>query len=520
MPNILSSGSKTPTSLCKNILILRSLPYSSGPAKLPFQRPAEQCRTFTSEAVEKVIKDMTSRMKDPDLARLFENAMPNTLDTTVAWHKDGTAEQHIELKPKRGIPARSNWDGPQSFIVTGDINACWIRDSTNQVRPYMALASKDSKIFNLILGLINTQVEMVIQSPYCNAFQPPPVSHLPPSQNGFDDIIHPITEPSVVFECKYELDSLGNFLALSNSFYEHTESAQYLTPRWYQALENVLDVIDQQSQSTFNPTTGAFRKNEYIFRRQTNQGTETLPLSGVGNPFANDTGLVRSAFRPSDDATILPLLIPSNAMMAVELKRTAKVLRKAGKSVLAQNLEKISERISSGVWEYGVFKHKVFGEVFAYEVDGYSSHITMDDANLPSLLSLPLLGFLEVDDPVYQNTRKMLLSKTSNPYYLQGPEFKGIGGAHIGFEHAWPMSLLVQIYTSSDDNEINQCLGLVLNSSQLGLVHESVHVDHMKDWTRGWFSWANSLLAEVFLDLARRKPHILFGEGAQPFVIE
>jgi uncharacterized protein len=109
--------------------------------------------------------------------------------------------------------------------------------------------------------------------------------------------VHPAYEPSKVFECKYELDSLAHFLALSNTFYNHTQSIDFLNSRWYAALDTVLSVIDAQSKSTFNPDTGRFSKNEYTFRRRTDQGTETLPLSGVGNPLKSGTGLVRSAFR-------------------------------------------------------------------------------------------------------------------------------------------------------------------------------------------------------------------------------
>ncbi len=280
----------------------------------------------------------------------------------------------------------------------------------------------------MILGAINTQSEYVIESPYCNAFQPPPISGLPISQNGQDDVVHPVYEPSFVFECKYELDSLAHFLALANDFNDHTGSTEFMTPRWYLALETLLNVLEQQSMSTFDPETGRYRRNEYTFNRNTNTGTETLSLKGVGNPLNNGTGLVRSAFRPSDDATILGFFIPANAMIAVELKRTAAILQSVGKSVLAQTVEGWSQTITDGVWEHGVVRHRVFGDVFAYEVDGYGSSILMDDANYPSLLALPLMGFLKSDDKTYQNTRRMLLAKSSNPYYLVGREFQGIGG--------------------------------------------------------------------------------------------
>lgn len=314
------------------------------------------------------------------------------------------------------------------IYFTGDINAEWLRDSTNQLLQYQPLGKKDPKIFSLILGAINTQSEYVIESPYCNAFQPPAPSHLAPSQNGQEDSVHPAYEPSFVFECKYELDSLAHFLALGNTFHNHTGSTDFLTPRWYKALDTVLTVLDQQSQSTFDPATSRFQQNEYTFRRRTDQGTETLPLSGVGNPLNHGTGLVRSAFRPSDDATILGFYIPANAMMAVELKRTAAILAAAGKPVLSQTLEKRAQLITDGIWEHGVVTTKKFGRVFAYEVDGYGSQIMMDDANVPSLLALPIMGFVDSSHHIYKNTRKMLLAKSSNPYFLEGKAFKGIGG--------------------------------------------------------------------------------------------
>lgn len=250
--------------------------------------------------------------------------------------------------------------------------------------------------------------------------------------------MHPAYEPSFVFECKYELDSLAHFLALANDFFEHSGSTDHMTARWYLALETLLEVLEQQSQPTFNPETGRYQKNVYTFQRNTNTGTETLNLQGVGNPLNNGTGLVRSAFRPSDDATTLGFFVPANAMMAVELKRTAAMLTAAGDKSFARRLSRWSKSITDGIWEHAVVHHKKFGDVFAYEIDGYGSSILMDDANYPSLLALPLMGFLKADDPTYQNTRKMLLAKDSNPYYLTGRDFHGIGGKSCDHPHvAW-----------------------------------------------------------------------------------
>nr|ARK07240.1 putative secreted effector protein CSEP032 [Podosphaera xanthii] len=487
-------------------------PSSTGPMKLPFQRPSINCRTFFSSLVEKVIREVTERMIDKDLARLFENAFPNTLDTTIKWHDDGS-------KGKSG--SNHKWAGAQSFVVTGDINAEWLRDSTNQLLQYQPLAKNDLGIYNVILGAINTQVEYVIESPYCNAFQPPPASNLPASPSGQNDVVHPAYEPSFVFECKYELDSLAHFLSLANTFHNHTGSVEFITPRWYQALNTILTVLDQQSQSTFDPESGKFRENTYTFRRKTDQGTETLPLSGVGNPLNFNTGLVRSAFRPSDDATILGFFIPANAQIAVELKKTAEILKLNGKNTaLADKLAKRAQVITEGVWEHGVINHKKYGKVFAYEVDGYGSQIIMDDANVPSLLALPILGFVDKTNEVYQNTRRMLLERFGNPYYLVGSDFHGIGGPHVGLQHAWPMSLLIQAMTSDNDDEIKGCVSAVLSSSLHGLVHEAIDVNSIRTFTRPWFAWANSVFAQTILDLAKRKPHLIFGPGAESYVMQ
>jgi meiotically up-regulated gene 157 (Mug157) protein len=368
--------------------------------------------------------------------------------------------------------------------VTGDINAEWLRDSTNQLAQYQPLAKKDKKLEILILGAINTQSEFVIESPYCNAFQPPPPSGLSPSSNGQMDTVHPVYEPSFVFECKYELDSLAAFLSLGNQFYAHTKNRDFLTKRWFFALETLLTVLDAQAKGTFDDETAAYIRNEYTFQRGTNTGTETLNLGGIGNPLNNGTGLIRSAFRPSDDASILGFFIPANAMMAVELNRTANILEEVGgHAAVVTDLRSRSGLIKAGIWNHAVVEHAVWGKVFAYEVDGYGSHIFMDDANLPSLLSLPLLGFVDADHEVYVNTRKMILSKQGNPYFLTGQHFSGVGGPHIDLVHAWPMSVLTQAMTSKDDDEILKCLTLVGNASALGLINESVNVDFRSDST-------------------------------------
>lgn len=468
-------------------------PFSKGPLELPFQRPSEKCRTFTSTAVEKVISDLNSRIADPDLARLFENCFPNTLDTTVRWHHPGA--------------------DPQTFIVTGDIDALWLRDSHKQVNVYSGLAAQDSKIRGLILGTINTQSDYVISHPYCNAFHPPPQSGLRFNYNNENDMVYPRVNLNIVFECKYEIDSLASFLGIANDYYSATADLSFVSPSWLKALARLLRVLQEQAISTYSET-GQKLPNYYTFRRRTDTGTETLNLAGAGNPVNRNTSLIRSAFRPSDDATIYQFFIPGNAFMSIELKRTAKLLNILDHKELAEKLHTLGEDIERGIYEHGTYEHPTFGRVFAYEIDGYGSVSIMDDANTPSLLSLPDMGFVSRDNEIYLNTRKMILSKTGNPYYLKGEFFEGVGGPHIGTRFAWPMSHLVAIRTSDNDTEIAHSLDLVKKSTAgLGLMHESVNVDLPHSFTRSWFAWCNSEFAKTILDLAERKPHLIFGPG-------
>jgi len=496
------------------------------------------CRKFKSPDVEQVIQDLYPRLKDRDLAHIFQNAFPNTLDTTVLWHVDGKTT-HAEKSKQIRYKDNAQWTGAQSFIVTGDINAEWLRDSTNQLAQYQLLAKTAPDISNLIRGAIATQAEFVIESPYCNAFQPPGPSGLGPSYNGQQDSVHPIYEPSTVFECKYELDSLANFLSLANQYHSATGSTAFLTKRWFLALRTLIEVLQAQSLPTFTDETHKHHINEYTFNRWTNVGTETLNLRGAGNPLANHTGLIRSSFRPSDDATILQFLIPSNAMISVELNRTATLLTTflstlpnstpesdtKGIKAYISICSTLSSRIRTGIFTHAVITHPTFGQVFAYETDGYGSTILMDDANIPSLLSLPLLGFIDANHEIYKNTRAMVLSTRGNPYFLTGPAFTGIGGPHIGLTNAWPMSVLVQAMTSNNDSEIFECLERVKNVSVFGLINESVDVRVGVDartgmgMTRSWFAWANSVFAQTVLWLAEERPHLVFEEAGEKYVV-
>lgn len=469
---------------------------------LPMMRPRVDCRTFHSEALEYLIEDLKSKMKDPDLARLMENTLPNTLDTTILWHKPSSGSSGPE---------------PQTFIVTGDIHAEWLRDSARQLSVFQPLVRYDQKLKDLIKGAINTQANYILIAPYCNAFHPPVGSGVRKAPSAVDDV-KPKPDWARVFECKYEIDSLASFLTLTNEYLENSGfDLSVIDKNWSKAYQKLLSVLIEQSLPLFDPETGYLLPVFYSFKRNTNIGTETLPLDGTGNPVNFNTGLVRSAFRPSDDATILQFFVPGNVHVLSELKRTLRnvLLSKD----LAVNLEwctdktkKLITNIERGLKNHAVVEHSIWGKVFAYEVDGYGGQILMDDANLPSLLSLPEMNFVSVQDEVYKNTRQMILSKSGNPYYLKGPHFEGIGGPHIGTKNAWPMSLIMAIRTSTDDEEIVKNLLIILQTTAgLGMLHESVNVNsaHGNDYTRPWFAWCNSEFGKTILYLAENKPHLI-----------
>lgn len=479
----------------------RHPPFSKGPLQLPYMRPPPECRTFKSQAVEELIESFRARMKDADLFRIFENALPNTLDTTILWF-DSDHETP---------------NNPRTFISTGDIHAEWLRDSARQLSVYQKLIPKDDNLKQLIKGAILQQAEYIKLAPYCNAFQPPLHSKVTRKPSTIDNVT-PVPPWKHVFECKWELDSLASFLTLSNEYLANSIDTSLLENELFvDALFQIARILSRESASTFSDE-GTVLPFPYSFRRNTDIGSETLPLSGTGNPVNSYSGLVRSAFRPSDDACIYQFLIPSNIHLLVELQKLVPYLQRYNdppvmSSTLSAVFEKFIQNIESGIQQHAIINHKKYGKVYAFEVDGYGGVNIMDDANLPSLLSLPDLGYGSVDDEIYQNTRKMILSVTGNPYFLKGKYLQGIGGPHVGLFHAWPMSLLVQIRTSNDDDEIMQLLEMVKSTTAgLGLMHEGVQVNSYngKIFTRPWFSWCNSEFGKTILDLADRKPWLIF----------
>ncbi|KAF1364403.1 hypothetical protein EJ07DRAFT_162184 [Lizonia empirigonia] len=475
-------------------------PLSSGINQLAYQRPSEECRTFKSQGLEDTITRLETVIKDPDLYRLFQNAYPNTLDTAIKW---------------KGVAA-DNAEEELTFLITGDINAMWLRDSSNQMQSYLPLlnASSDpNSIASLYRGVINLQARYLLTSPYCNSFQPPVESGLGVAQNdaASQDTVFPTYSNQSVFECKYELDSLAAFLQISADYYKATGDVEFFDKfQWISAIEAVLKVAHDMMLPTYGPE-GEVLQSPYTFTRLTTRATETFANDGIGNPVANGTGLIRSGFRPSDDSTIFQLFIPANMMFSTLLASTSEIMGKlnAGNSAsLAQQMSDLSSSLHDAIEAYGTINHPTCGKVYAFEADGFGSTTIMDDANIPSLLSAPFLGY-RVENETYANTRSLILSAT-NPYYMRGPVISAIGGPHQGPGMAWPMASIVRILTSDNDDEITNELRQIISSTDgLGLIHESINTFNQSDWTRQWFSWANGLFGQMILDLEDRKPEIL-----------
>lgn len=460
-------------------------PYSKGTYQLSYMRPAPECRTFNSSAVNNLVNQMQDTIADPDLYRMFQNAYPNTLDTAIKW---------------KGVAANNSAE-ELTFVITGDINAMWLRDSANQMQSYLPVLKADSSmdsIASLYRGVINLQTRYILTSAHCNSFQPPVESGLKPAVNGAasDDTVTPPYNNQSVFECKYELDSLAAFLEVSSDYYNATNDLEFFGKfQWVAAVQEVMNTATAMMTPTYG-ANGKVLTSPYTFTRLTTRATETLANNGLGYPVANETGLIRSAFRPSDDSTIFQLLIPSNMMFSHYLGTCADIMEKLSNTApsatqLAGNMRHLSESLRQAIMTNAVVHDPNSGKkVFAYEIDGFGSQNIMDDANIPSLLSAPLLGFLNMHDETYQSTRAAILDKignNGNPYYMRGPVFQGVGGPHDGPGYAWPMAEIVRILTSDDDQEITDALKLIVSTTDgLGLVHESINTFNQRDWTRQW----------------------------------
>lgn len=434
-----------------------------------YHRPPVEKRCFTSKAVEKQIQDMHQRLVavSPKLWQMFQNSFPNTLDTTVSP------------------------EGDRTFVITGDIPAMWLRDSGAQVWTYISYVKDDPELAKLIRGVILQQFEFICLDPYANAFlsDTTQVSHWAKDYTKMLPGVH---------ERKYELDSLCYPLRLAYQYWLLTGDASIFGELWQNTIDEILALMREQQRAN-GP------KTSYKFQRTTHFLHDTSSNYGYGHP-AKHCGMVASAFRPSDDSQIFPYLIPSNFFAESVLRKAAVILRKVNNDeARAKECQAIADDIRRGLNEHATVDHPQFGKVYAFEVDGFGSHLLMDDANAPSLLSLPYLcpELVPVNDPVYQNTRRMIWSE-SNPYFftgtVDGTKVGAIGSPHTGLGKVWPMSIIMKGLTSNDVDEQKECVQLLMKTDGgTGYMHESFNPDNPRDFTRSWFAWANGLFGELVI---------------------
>ncbi|MFV0538163.1 MAG: glycoside hydrolase family 125 protein [Dysgonomonas sp.] len=431
-------------------------------------RPPQKDRLFVSQAVEEEIVRVKKLLVNPKLAWMFENCFPNTLDTTV---------RHYQT------------DGKDDTVVyTGDIHAMWLRDSGAQVWPYVQLANNDPQLKAMLAGVIRRQFKCIIIDPYANAFLDP---HDPnPDHQWMSDLTNMKPE---LHERKWEIDSLCYPLRLAYQYWKVTGDASIFDEEWLQAITNILRTFkEQQRKDGVGP---------YKFQRKTERQLDTLNNDGFGNP-VNPVGLIVSSFRPSDDATTYSFLIPSNFFAVSSLRKAAEILDAVSKKTdQAEECRDLANEVEVALKKYATYDHPKYGTIYAFEIDGFGNQYLMDDSNAPSLLSMAYLGDVDINDPIYQNTRKFVWSK-DNPYFFSGTAGEGIGGPHIGYDMIWPMSIMMKAFTSQSDEEIKWCIKKLMDTdADTGFIHESFHKDDPKKFTRAWFAWQNTLFGELILKL-------------------
>lgn len=442
-------------------------------APLVSRRPPPPERAFVSPAVEARIRQVRAAIANPELGWLFENCYPNTLDTTVAFHGGAGSED--------------------TFIITGDIPAMWLRDSTAQTWVYLPLAGGDENLRQLFRGLIRRQAHCVQLDPYANAFYAGPT---------LGEWRHDETEMKPgVHERKWEIDSLCYPLRLAYGYWRATHDRTPFDPHWLAAAR--LTVATFRVQQRLDGTS------PYRFARKTTWFYDNSPNRGLGNP-SRKTGLIHSAFRPSDDGCFYPYLIPSNFFAAVSLRQLAALLGELGLDpALRADALDLAGTLRRALAAGATVEHPTRGRIYAFEADGYGNAVMMDDANMPSLLSLPYLGACAIDDPVYQRSRAFALSP-DNPYFHRGRYGEGIGGPHVAPDMIWPLSIIMRALTSRDDGEIRQCLRTLLAThAGTGFMHESFNPDAPQKFSRPWFAWCNAMFGELVSTLADTKPRLL-----------
>lgn len=395
----------------------------------------------------------------------------NTAETTVSVEPDGT-----------------------TFVITGDIPAMWLRDSAAQLTPLLRLvvgevgsAEDRAGLVSLLSGLLRRHWQYIVIDPYANAFN----RH--PDGSSWDGDETDRDNPWA-WERKFELDSLSYGPDLAWRVWKATGDTSWADQEFLPAARAILETVRTEQHHE--------ERSPYRFRRPGVPAQDTLARDGLGG-LTEPTGLVWAGFRPSDDTCELGYNIPGNHFLALALERLGDLLEHvAGEADDAAEARRLSAEIRQALDEHGQIDGPEGERIWAYEVDGRGNHVFLDDANVPSLLSLPYLDCADAADPLYRATRAAVLSR-ANPYYFAGLYLEGVGSPHTPKDHVWPIAKNIEGLTSGDDAEKRRILEqLMRTDGGTGMMHEGVHVDDPTIFTREWFSWSNSMFCELALDLA------------------
>lgn len=397
----------------------------------------------------------------PHLMRIFENGYRNTLDQTVKRMEDGTVH-----------------------VITGDIPAMWLRDSAAQLRPYLFPANEDPELQDLIAGLVRRQFRYICMDPYANAFNDSPSGACwekdDPEQSPW------------VWERKYEIDSLCYPIQLAWLLWKNTGCTAQFDENFQMGAEKILQVFRTEQYHEEN--------SPYRFQRADTFWQDTLSREGKGALVRSGTGLIWSGFRPSDDACTYGYLIPSNMFAVVVLGYLEEIEKQIYRNLeTAESARRLKEEVREGIEREGKTDTEEFGRIYAYETDGYGMYRLMDDANVPSLLSMEYLGY-PCDQETADRTRRFVLSE-ANPYYYKGKKAAGIGSPHTPSGYIWHIAMAVQGLTSRSREEKLEILNKMAETTGgKEMMHEGFFCDDDTCYTREWFSWANAMYAELFLD--------------------
>lgn len=396
-------------------------------------------------------------------AENFNAAFANTLTTTVNRHEDGT-----------------------TFLLTGDIPAMWLRDSTAQVRPYLVIAEHDPDLADMIAGLVRQQFRYITIDPYANAFNEKP------DESAWDPRDRSDFRSPWVWERKYEVDSLCYPIQLAWLLHANTGRADHFDDEFAAGVRRILDVFETETDHE--------GRSSYRFVREGGPAIDSLEHDGRGTPVAQ-TGMTWSGFRPSDDVCDYHYLVPANMFASVAMGYLERIFADiVPDAATVSRAAALRRSIDEGLAAHGTTTNAAGETIWAYEVDGLGHANLMDDSNVPSLMAAPYLGFCDSDDPLYLATRRTLLSP-ENPYYYEGEFARGIGSPHTPERYVWPIALSIQGLTSPSHEEKAAILdNLVAIDAGTNLMHEGVCVDDPTQYTRPWFSWSNMMFCELVMD--------------------